>query len=68
MGPESNGNAYCGKTVTITCPSTGKTTTATIVDRCEGCVGRAIDLSNAAFLELDDLAVGRVLGTWYINN
>ena len=67
MGPESNGNPYCGKTITITCIATGKTTTATVVDKCMGCDGFSIDLSNAAFLDLDDLAVGRTSATWYFN-
>ena len=67
MGPESNDNPYCGKTITITCIATGKTTTATVVDKCMGCDGFSIDLSNAAFLDLDDLAVGRTSATWYFN-
>jgi hypothetical protein len=67
MGPESNNNPYCGKTITITCIATGKTTTATVVDKCMGCDGFSIDLSNAAFLDLDDLAVGRTSATWYFN-
>lgn len=67
MGTKSNGNPYCGKTVTITCLATGKTTTATVVDKCMGCDGFSIDLSNAAFLDLDDLAVGRTSASWYFN-
>ena len=67
MGTQSNGNPYCGKTITITCTTTGKTTTATVVDKCMGCDNYSIDLSNAAFLELDDLAVGRTTATWYFN-
>ncbi len=68
MGPLSNDNPYCGKTITITCTATGKTTTAVVVDKCMGCTGYAIDLSNAAFDELDSEAVGRTPGTWYFNN
>jgi hypothetical protein len=67
MGTQSNGNPYCGKTITITCIATGKTTTATVVDKCMGCDGFSIDLSNAAFLDLDDLAVGRTSAIWYFN-
>jgi hypothetical protein len=67
MGTQSNGNPYCGKTITIKCTATGKTTTATVVDKCMGCVGYAIDLSNAAFTELDDFAVGRTGATWWFN-
>jgi hypothetical protein len=67
MGPLSNDNPYCGKTITIKCTSTGKTTTATVVDKCMGCEDFAIDLSNAAFEDLDDLTVGRTGATWYFN-
>jgi hypothetical protein len=67
MGPLSNTNPYCGKTITIKCSSTGKTTTATVVDKCMGCNDHAIDLSNAAFLDLDELAIGRTNATWWFN-
>jgi expansin (peptidoglycan-binding protein) len=67
MGPLSNTNPYCGMTITIQCISTGKTTTATVVDKCMGCNNYAIDLSNAAFEELDDLAVGRTEAKWWFN-
>ena len=67
MGPESNDNLYCGRTITITCIATGKTTTATVADKCMGCDGFSIDLSEAAFLELDALAVGRTSASWYFN-
>ena len=67
MGPLSNTNPYCGKTITIKCSSTGKTTTATVVDKCMGCNDYAIDLSNAAFLDLDELAVGRTKAIWWFN-
>jgi hypothetical protein len=67
MGPLSNDNPYCGKTITITCIATGQTTTATVVDKCMGCSGYAIDLSTAAFDELDSEAVGRTGATWFFN-
>lgn len=67
MGTQSNGNPYCGKTITIKCKATGKTTTAKVVDKCMGCEGYSIDLSNAAFLELDDLSVGRTTADWWFN-
>lgn len=67
MGSESNSNPYCGKILTITCIATGKTTTATVADKCMGCNNFSIDLSNAAFLALDDLAVGRTKATWHFN-
>ena len=67
MGTQSNGNPYCGQMITVKCIATGKTTTAKVVDKCMGCVGNAIDLSNAAFLELDDLSVGRTEAQWWFN-
>jgi len=67
MGTQSNGNPYCGKMVTIKCTSTGKTTTAKAVDKCMGCTGYAIDLSNAAFKELADFAVGRTDAIWWFS-
>jgi hypothetical protein len=67
MGPKYYDNPYCGKTITITCITTGKTTTATVADKCMGCNGFSINLSNAAFLNLDDLEVGRTSAIWYFN-
>jgi len=66
MGSESNGNPFCGKTVTIAL--NGKTTTAEVVDKCEGCEGRSIDLSNGAFEDLADMDLGRVHNVvWWFN-
>ncbi|KAI2605816.1 uncharacterized protein GGS25DRAFT_523490 [Hypoxylon fragiforme] len=57
----------CDKTITITSPS-GKKTTATIRDRCDGCVGDAIDVTPHAFLDLfGSLDGGRLECTWEIN-
>jgi hypothetical protein len=67
IGTKSNNNPYCNKTITITCIVTGKTTTATVVDKCIRCNGFLIDLSNAAFLDLDDLTVSCTNATWYFN-
>jgi expansin (peptidoglycan-binding protein) len=67
MGTQSNGNPYCGKTITVKCTSTGKTTTAKVVDKCMGCDGDSIDLSNAAFSDLADMAVGRTGAQWWFN-
>ncbi|KAI9643119.1 hypothetical protein NHQ30_008854 [Ciborinia camelliae] len=68
MGTLSNDNPYCGKTITITCIATGKTTTATVVDKCMGCVGDSIDLTKLAFDQLEDEAVGRTQATWHFND
>jgi hypothetical protein len=63
IGPESNGNLYCGKTITITCIATSRTTTAIVVNKCIGCNSFSINLSNVAFLDLNDLVVGRTKAT-----
>lgn len=66
MGAQSNGNPFCGKTVTIT--KGGKSVTAIVVDKCMGCKDFSIDLSNKAFKELGiDYDVGRTQGSWYFN-
>ena len=63
IGYKSNDNLYYNKTITITYITTSKTTLATIVDKYIGCDGFSIDLSNVAFLNLSDLAVGRTRAT-----
>lgn len=66
MGTQSNGNPFCGRTVTI--EYGGKTVEATVVDKCMGCVGRDLDLSNAAFGGLGIAeSVGRTTANWYFN-
>lgn len=66
MGTQSNGNPYCGKSLTIS--KGGKTVVATVADKCMGCVGRDLDLSNAAFTALGvDFAVGRTTADWWFN-
>jgi hypothetical protein len=67
MGTQSNGNPYCGKTVTI--EKDGVSITATVVDKCMGCDGYSIDLSNFAFSSLGvAFSVGRTQATWYFND
>lgn len=66
MGTQSNGNPFCGKTITIS--KGGKTVQATVVDKCMGCVGRDLDLSNKAFQDLGvDFSVGRTTADWWFN-
>jgi hypothetical protein len=67
MGTQSNDNPYCGLYITIQCIATGNNTTAKIVDKCMGCDGYSIDLSNAAFLALDDPSVGHTQANWWFN-
>jgi hypothetical protein len=67
MGSQSNGNPYCGRTVKIV--NGDATVTATVVDKCMGCVGNSIDLSNNAFLALgEQLSVGRKVISWYFTD
>jgi hypothetical protein len=66
MGAQSNGNPYCGKTITII--NGDVTTTATVCDKCPGCPDYSIDLSNKAFLATGEaLSVGRKVIQWYFN-
>jgi hypothetical protein len=67
MGTQSNGNPYCGKTVTIQKGSAK--VIATVVDKCMGCTGMSIDLSNKAFSGLGiAYDTGRTQGTWWFND
>jgi hypothetical protein len=64
-GTDPNQNILCGKKVRIT--REGKkngTVEAVVVDRCEGCQGRDLDLSPALFGELAEKDEGRVEGKW----
>ncbi|RKF77154.1 putative rare lipoprotein a -like double-psi beta-barrel domain-containing [Golovinomyces cichoracearum] len=65
MGSKSNGNSYCGKTITIV--RDGKKSTARVVDKCMGCTGYSIDLSDAVFTQLAALSVGRTSAKWWVN-
>jgi len=66
MGALSNSNPFCGRNVTIILGS--KYVVATVVDKCEGCVKRAIDLSHFAFDALADESIGRTQATWFFND
>ncbi|KAK2045493.1 hypothetical protein LZ31DRAFT_245043 [Colletotrichum somersetense] len=67
MGAQSNGNPYCGKKVKITVD--GKSTTATVRDKCMGCKANDIDVSEKCFLEMfDSLGVGRKTVEWSFIN
>jgi hypothetical protein len=67
MGSVSNGNPFCGKTITI--EYGGHTTTAKCIDKCMGCDIHNIDLGDLAFSELADLGLGRGLdANWYFND
>jgi len=68
MGTQSNGNPNCGRTITITCEATGKTVQATVIDKCMGCTGNSIDLTNFAFDQIEAESVGRTTATWHFND
>ncbi|KAK0615848.1 RlpA-like double-psi beta-barrel-protein domain-containing protein-containing protein, partial [Bombardia bombarda] len=66
MGTQSNGNPYCGRTISIS--ANGKTVQAVVNDKCMGCELAAIDSSEKVFLELfGDLGVGRSEVKWWFN-
>jgi len=65
MGTVSNGNPYCGLTITINYG--GKSTTALVVDKCMGCSIDDIDLSDAAYAELEESGVGRSKASWHFS-
>jgi hypothetical protein len=67
ISTKSNDNLYYGKTITITYTATSKTTTATVVNKCIRCNSFLINLSNVAFLDLDNFAIGYTSATWYFN-
>jgi len=69
MGTLSNTNPYCGRTVTLLNPTSGTTVQATVMDKCMGCVDRAIDCTELLFNAItDNLGNGRESGIeWWLN-
>ncbi|KIW95115.1 uncharacterized protein Z519_03699 [Cladophialophora bantiana CBS 173.52] len=69
MGTQSNGNPYCGRSVTLYNPTSGTTVQATVGDKCMGCLDRAIDCTDALFNAITDgTGDGRVSGIqWWLN-
>jgi len=68
MGSLSNTNPYCGMSVTIYNPIDDKTQVATVGDKCMGCLGNSIDLTNALFAAVAPSGDGRVSGVqWWFN-
>ncbi|KAG5988094.1 hypothetical protein E4U52_006922 [Claviceps spartinae] len=66
MGTQSNGNPMCGKTITIY--GNGKSTTATVLDKCMGCNHNDIDVSEKVYKELyGSLESGRMPISWSFN-
>jgi hypothetical protein len=69
MGTQSNGNPYCGRSVTLVNPASGTTVQATVGDKCMGCEGRSIDCTDALFNAITDgQGDGRLSGIqWYFS-
>lgn len=66
MGAQSNGNPYCGKTITIY--GNGKSVQATVRDKCMGCKHDDIDVSEKVYKALwGGLGSGRTPVTWSFN-
>ncbi|KAF4447306.1 hypothetical protein F53441_9149 [Fusarium austroafricanum] len=66
MGPQSNGNPMCGKTITI--KANGKTAQATVKDKCMGCALNDIDVSRKVYNEIwGSLDSGRTKVEWWFN-
>lgn len=66
MGEKSNGNPYCGRTITISYG--GKTIQAIVKDKCMGCALDNIDVSTIAFTSLmGSTDVGRHAVDWWFN-
>ncbi|KAI9851469.1 MAG: hypothetical protein M1838_003544 [Thelocarpon superellum] len=64
MGTQSNGNPFCGKSITI--EYGGVTKTATVVDKCMGCEYGSVDLSTSLYNAFG--FDGRAHGAhWYFN-
>ncbi|KAI9753728.1 MAG: hypothetical protein M4579_005019 [Chaenotheca gracillima] len=67
MGEQSNGNPFCGRHIQIN--NNGKTATAKVVDKCMGCEGDSIDLSDSVFKQLASMDAGRVSDVdWYFTD
>lgn len=69
MGSQSNGNPYCGRSITLVNPTSGTTVQAVVGDKCMGCVDRALDCTNKLFNAITDgKGDGRLSGIqWYLN-
>jgi hypothetical protein len=66
MGPSSNNNPMCGKTITI--KANGKTAQATVKDKCMGCAVNDIDVSRKVYNEIwGSLDSGRSEVEWWFN-
>ena len=62
--PQWNGSAPCGECVFVQGPS--GSVTVRIVDQCPGCETGHLDLSQQAFAQIADVALGNVPITWWV--
>lgn len=62
MGEASNDNPYCGRHLTLHNPFQHISASATVGDKCMGCQGRSIDLTNILFNAIVPGGDGRVSG------
>lgn len=66
MGSQSNGNPYCGRSVSI--KGTNGIVSATVGDKCMGCTGDSIDMTDALFAAALPDGDGRVKNVeWWFN-
>jgi hypothetical protein len=66
MGEQSNGNPYCGRSITVSYG--GKITTAIVRDKCMGCAYNNIDGTEKLFKEFQPLSTGRFEVDWWFND
>lgn len=67
LGPQSNGNPFCGRSITIQYGS--RTVTAVCRDKCMGCAANDVDASTKVFKDLTGgTDLGRVQVTWWFND
>ena len=67
MGTQSNGNPYCGRSLSIKATD-GSIVSATVGDKCMGCEGDSIDLTDALFKKVAPNGDGRVKNIeWWFN-
>jgi len=66
MGSQSNGNPYCGKTISVR--ANGKTITAQVRDKCPSCARYDLDGTEKMFIDLfGSLTDGRRVVEWWFN-
>lgn len=66
MGEQSNGNPYCGRSITVSYG--GKTAQAIVRDKCMGCAYNNIDGTEKLFTEFQPLTKGRFEVQWWFND